>query len=267
MSCHSRIDMALKQAAHLPLNGCSRYIIISDCHRGEGTSNDNFQKNQHIYIAALEYYFRRGFFYLELGDGEELWENRKPWRIRECHENVYCMFERFAAQGRLLRLYGNHDIKLKGELKEAVILDNKAGGRDICMLHGHQADFFNSVCWRLARFLVRYLWKPLEAMGINDPTSAARNYRKLQRYEKCLEAWTRERGAYLVAGHSHRPRLTGEGERGLYLNSGSCIHPGSITGIEIENMHLTLIKWTLSTRADMTLFVNREVIEGPVPIR
>ena len=76
MGCKRRIDRALKNALQLPLNACSRYVIMSDCHRGEGTMNDNFLKNQNLYYAALNCYRERGFFYVELGDGEELWENR-----------------------------------------------------------------------------------------------------------------------------------------------------------------------------------------------
>ena len=75
------IDKALSEAVHLPLNSCSRYIIISDCHRGEGGANDNFLRNQHLYMAALNYYIAHGFTYFELGDGEELWENRHLSRI------------------------------------------------------------------------------------------------------------------------------------------------------------------------------------------
>lgn len=80
-SCQMRIDEALSEAIHLPLDSCSRYINISDCHRGEGGANDNFSKNQHLYMAALNYYIAHGFTYFELGDGEELWENRHLSRI------------------------------------------------------------------------------------------------------------------------------------------------------------------------------------------
>lgn len=264
MGCHKRIDRALQHAVHLPLHACSRYVIISDCHRGEGTSNDNFLKNQHLYGAAMDYYIKRGFFYLELGDGEELWENRCFDRIVKCHEDVYEMFDYLEKSERMVRLYGNHDMERRGRRPEAVTLDNREGGRDICMIHGHQADFFNSVCWRIARFLVRYLWKPLERSGVNDPTSAARNYKKTERYEKCLVDWTKKHDAYLAAGHSHRPRLAENESR--YLNAGSCVHPSCITAIEIENMHLTLVKWKMTTRQDMTLYVAREKFAGPMPI-
>ena len=279
MGCHKRIDRALENALCLPLNACSRYVIMSDCHRGEGTVNDNFLKNQNLYFAAMEHYLKRGFFYIELGDGEELWENRSFDRIVRCHEEVYRLFSCFEKNCRILRLYGNHDMELKtsypekgmmgggGVRPEAVVLKNEEGGRDICMIHGHQADFFNSVCWTVARFLVRYLWKPLEHFGVNDPTSAARNYRKTVRYEKCLEEWTRAHNQYLVAGHSHRPRVpTGVEGESRYMNAGSCIHPSCITAIELENMEMTLVKWRLSVRADMSLYVVREVMAGPTEI-
>lgn len=289
MSCRKRIQKAYDGAVHLPLDECSRYVLISDCHRGTGTVYDNFLKNRHLYLAALEYYYRRNFFYIELGDGEELWENRDKNQIQTYHEDVYSMLCRFKQQGRLLRLFGNHNMELKekqkkgrepaendrrgcshcenflkGDLKESVLLENCSGGRDICLLHGHQADFFNSVLWKLSRFLVRYLWKPLEHFGVNDPTSAAKNFKKQSRYERCLAEWAKDKDMYLAAGHSHRPALPGEG--GLYINTGSCVHPSGITAVEIENMKMTLVKWQMSTRPDMTLFVERVVIAGPVAV-
>lgn len=218
------------------------------------------------------------------------------------------MLCRFQRQGRMLQLYGNHNMELKEKtkngtktaenyrkrrgieeepgrtktaenyqsrrrncenfwkegLKEGALLENRSGGRDICLIHGHQADFFNSVLWKLSRFLVRYLWKPLEHFGVNDPTSAAKNFKKQSRYERCMAEWAKEKDIYLAAGHSHRPALPGEG--GLYINTGSCVHPGGITAVEIENMKMTLVKWQMSTRPDMTLFVERVTIAGPVEV-
>lgn len=266
MGCHERIDRALDAALYLPLHAHSRYVILSDCHRGEGTANDNFLKNEHLYLAALSYYLKRGFCYLELGDGEELWENRSMERIIRYHGEVYGLLDCFKKSGRLVQLYGNHDMQLRAERFAAVVLENQEGGRNICMVHGHQADFFNSVCWRLARFLVRYLWKPMENLGVNDPTSAARNYKKAVRYEKCLEEWTRKHDVYLVAGHSHRPRLPEDGTS-YYLNAGSCVHPGGITAIEIETMKTTLVKWKVVTRSDLSLSVAREALAGPILIQ
>lgn len=72
----SRINEAFSHAPVLPLSECSRYVLFSDCHRGNGSSNDNFLKNQNLYFAALNYYYEENFCYIELGDGDELWENR-----------------------------------------------------------------------------------------------------------------------------------------------------------------------------------------------
>ena len=113
MSITSRLNRAFSQATVLPLTKCSRYVLVSDCHRGAGTSSDNFLKNQHLYYAALEHYYRGGFTYIELGDGEELWENRKLRTITEIHEDAYCLLARFEAQDRLHLLYGNHNIVQK----------------------------------------------------------------------------------------------------------------------------------------------------------
>ncbi len=264
MACESRIERSLSNGIELPLGKCSRYAIFSDCHRGCGNMSDNFLRNQHLYFAALEQYFREGFYYLELGDGEELWENRSMKRIMEMHNEVYRKLDYFKKRKRFCKIYGNHDMELRKELPESICLRNREGGRDIYLIHGHQADFFNSVCWRISRFLVRYLWKPLEQFGVNDPTSAARNYRKVHKYERCMAQTADGRDVYLIAGHSHRPHLV-EGE--LYVNVGSCVHPWGITVIEIENMKMSLVKWYVGTRADQSLYVEREVLSGEIPIR
>ena len=255
------MEKAFLNGVTLPLNCCSRYVIYGDCHRGVGNQADNFLKNRHLYRASLEYYFYRNFYYLEIGDGEELWENRSLSRVKECYGDIYEIFARFKEQQRFYKIYGNHDMVLKNELPESIILNNVESGRDICILHGHQADFFNSVCWRISRFLVRYLWCPLEILGFQDPTSTAKNYKKAEKYEKCMVAFAKEKNVYLLAGHSHRPRLL-EGE--LYINAGSCVHPASITAIEIENMQVTLVKWFVGVRNDRSLFVEREVLQSIV---
>lgn len=265
MSCRSRLKKAYDNAVRIPLDGCSRYVLISDCHKGTGMAHDNFLRNQHLYVAALKFYYAKCFTYIELGDGEELWENYDRRQIESYYDHIYNMFALYERHCRLIRLYGNHNMELRGELEECVVLENKSGGRDICLLHGHQADFFNSVLWRFSRFLVRYLWTPLERYGVNDPTSAARNYKKQRKYEQCMVTWAKEMDIYLVAGHSHRPTLPVDG--GLYINTGSCVHPSGITAIEIENGEMTLVKWRMSTRQDMTLFVERSVITGPILIK
>ena len=69
--CDIRLDKSFRTAPVLALTPHSRIVLISDCHRGVGNSNDNFLKNQHLYFAALQSYYKLGFTYIELGDGDE----------------------------------------------------------------------------------------------------------------------------------------------------------------------------------------------------
>ena len=57
MSADSRLNAAFTHAPAFPLCRSSRYVLFSDCHRGCGTNNDNFLKNQNLYFAALQHYY------------------------------------------------------------------------------------------------------------------------------------------------------------------------------------------------------------------
>lgn len=284
MSAGSRISKAFADALCLPLDRRSRYILFSDCHRGVGNANDNFLKNEFLYLAALNHYFYRGFTYLELGDGDELWENRSIRKIKEMHRHSFDMMARFYASGRFYAIYGNHDIVKKNPefpqkyfqsyycehqmcerplfprmvFYPAIILQDSMGKKDVYLTHGHQADPLNSTFWRLARFLVRYVWKPLEGIGIPDPTSAAKNNKKKKQSEQLLSDWAKQNNHILITGHTHHP-MAGRVDS-PYLNTGSCIHPSGITGIEIENRCMTLVKWSVNTRPDLSLCASREVL-------
>ena len=295
MSYYSRLTKSFEGALRLPLNNYSKYILISDCHRGVGTSNDNFLKNQNLYFAALQHYYNKGYTYIELGDGDELWENRSMEQIIKTHSDVYCLLSHFHAKGRLYMLYGNHDMVKKDnryttrnfdswpccennphlekqsllpglKFHEGIILENIAypDSKNVYLTHGHQTDLFNSSLWRISRFLVKYLWKPLERYGFLDPTSAAKNYTRKNKTEERLHRWAERENHILITGHTHRPTLPDSDP--YYYNSGSCVHPSCITCLEIEHMHIKLVKWTLATRTDMNLYVAREVLAGPVAL-
>ena len=105
----------------------------------------------------------------------------------------------------------------------------------------------------------------MERLGFRDPTSAAKNYKKKKKVEKRLSEWAKSKGVLLIAGHTHRPVFPSAGE-GMYFNDGSCVHPRCITAIEIENGKITLVKWCVMTKADKSLYVGREVLEGPVEL-
>jgi len=72
-----------------------KYIVMSDCHRGNGTAADEFAHNSLIYKCALEHYLAEGFTYIELGDAEEFWENDAFEQIYITHTSVYDLLRRF----------------------------------------------------------------------------------------------------------------------------------------------------------------------------
>ena len=68
MSYQKRLDQAFENVPVLPLDDNHKYVVFSDCHRGSGNNNDNFIKNEHLYLAALRHYNRMQYTYVELGD-------------------------------------------------------------------------------------------------------------------------------------------------------------------------------------------------------
>lgn len=307
MSYYTRLQNAFEGALKLPLNDSSKYILFSDCHRGVGDSNDNFLPNQTLYLAALRHYFKAGYTYIELGDGDELWENRHAEPILEIHNDVFQLLSMFHRKNRLYMIFGNHDMVKKDKtytlryystyprcccnnphlssqplmpeitFYESIILEScndtthtgqphnhntpTLSPTKIYLTHGHQADLFNSTFWRLSRFLVRYVWKPLEHFGVLDPTSAAKNYTRKEKTERRLQHFAKQEGHLLIAGHTHRPHLSEDDP--YYCNSGSCVHPYSITCLEIQHMHISLVKWMLTADNNMRIYVTREVLAGP----
>lgn len=271
MNYLSRIDHAFDHAPVLSFEKQQRFVLFSDCHRGNGTAGDNFLKNQNLYFAALNHYYLNDFAYIELGDGDELWENLSFSSIKEIHSNIFWLLSLFYEEKRLWMLYGNHDMEKRNLhpfldccFFEGLRLKDEKTSKELYLTHGHQADFLNSTLWRLSRFLVRYLWKPLEEFGVLDPTSAAKNYKVKHKTEKKLLHWAKERNHILITGHTHRP-LIGSKES-PYFNTGSCVHPRCITCLELQERHLTLVKWALATKNDGTLYVAREELTKPVSL-
>jgi predicted phosphodiesterase len=146
---------------------------------------------------------------------------------------------------------------------EGVVLKHSETGQELFLTHGHQADWWNYRFWKWSRFMVRVLWKPLNVMGIADPTSPAKNYTELIKVERRTKKWITENNNLItIVGHTHRPRFP-EPRDIAFFNDGSCVHPRSITGFEIENGEISLIKWQIATSDDGTLKIVRVFLEGP----
>lgn len=288
-SSKHKLDRAYTNAKVVPFNDTDKFILFSDCHRGDNSFADDFANNRNIYLHALKHYLDEGFTYCELGDGDELWENLKFDSIFYAHKDAYMLIKEFYTQQRLHMIWGNHDMVyrnpnyIKKHLStyfdtrtgkdiplfkgityhEALILKHRDTGQKLFLTHGHQADWWNYDFWKWSRAMVRILWKPLQIMGIADPTSPAKNYKEMIRIERRIKKWIVNNNNQLtIVGHTHRPRFPSPDEL-PFFNDGSCVHPRSITGIEIENGEISLIKWHIATEEDGTLQIDRVLLEGP----
>ena len=294
MSSQTRLSRAYKEAKRIPFNNSDKFILFSDCHRGDSSFADDFANNRNIYFHALNNYFKENYHYIELGDGDELWENLFFRDIFEANKNVYLLMQKFFNHNRLHLIYGNHDMVYRNEnmikknlheyfetkenknvpflpnvkFHEGIVLENIETKQELFLTHGHQADFMNSIGWKFNRFLVRILWKPLQVWGIKDPTSPAKNYIELIKVERRIKKWIADNGNKItITGHTHRPRFPKPQENLLnYFNDGSCVHPRSITGIEIADGKMALIKWFIDTKEDGVLQIVKEYLEGPIEL-
>lgn len=279
------LNNALKNAESVCINKDSKLIFFSDMHKGDNSYADDFAHNVKIYEHALQQYFHNDFIYFELGDGVELWENKSFEPIYNNYKSIFDLQLKFHKQNRLHLLWGNHDMIFKDknvvekmlnkffvdkqskdkktlfdvDFKESILLNIENTNKSILLIHGHQADFMNYVMWKFNRFLVRFLWMPMQKIfAVKDPTSPAKNYKNLIRVERKLKSWMiKNNNKMIIAGHTHRPHFPDPGEI-PYFNDGSCVHPDSIIGIEIENLEISLVKWQIIDGK-----ITKLILEGP----
>ncbi len=289
MGKSSRLDKVLESAFQLDVDDASRIILFSDQHRGRNTWADDFADNANIFLHALKYYCNAGFTYIEVGDGEELWENRNFSDIREAYRDIYWQMEQFLEKGGLFLVWGNHNQgwkkaknvarylagyksehtgmhkKLFGDIEvhEGIRLLYTPTGSSLFVTHGHQGELLNDRLWKLGRFLVRYFWGVLQLTGVKDPFSRSQSNRLKGRFEEEMQAWATSRQTPIIAGHTHRAWFPMDGAP-AYFNTGSCVSPRCITGIEIEGGRISLVQWCLkpdsSSNMQVALTITKEVL-------
>lgn len=269
----------------------SRYVFFSDCHRGDDSVSDEFARNQIVFLRALEYYNRNNYIYVEVGDGDELWEYPDFKVIRLAHNDVFLGLKKFADDNRMRVLYGNHNIYLKNKpfVKknyyqyydeynqnkqdlfpgiipyEALVLKNKASNQEIFIVHGHQGDLMNDQLWAVSMFMLRYFWRYLHVVGFHNPASPAKNLYKRHKIEKTYKKWIRKHKKMLICGHTHRPRFPKPKEL-PYFNTGCCIHTKGITCIEIIDGKILMADWRIRASETGVLRIVRTVMRGPISI-
>lgn len=288
-----RLTDCLRRAKKLKdvidINDDTRLIFFSDIHRGDNSLTDEFAHNQNVYYHALSHYLKQGFKYIEVGDGDELWEYGSFENIRSAHSDVYCLLKEFYDANAFEYLFGNHNMAMAHPLvskhllthffddyldidmplfpkirtKEAMILRDKKSKKKVLVVHGHQGDFINDQGWIISLFLMKVFWRFMHMIGFRNPASPSKNRVKRHRIEKNFSKWILENNVGILCGHTHRPKLPDEGQA-AYLNTGCCVHPRGITGIELIGRKFYLIYWSVKPDEDGSLYIHRKVMKGPI---
>lgn len=281
-----------------------RFVILSDQHKGARNDADDFALAEKNYLAALDYYYANNFYYINLGDSEELWENN-IFAVKKHNKETFEKEKLFLKQKRFTKIFGNHDLywdndplaglelqSIYGEkfgICEGVILQLPINGTtlQIFCTHGHQGDSQSDGNW-FSKFFVANIWQPIQAYLKINPNTPAYNVQLKTLHNSLMYEWSsNQKNTILITGHTHQPvfesltlleRLYKQleiaqlqndtakakeieshitvrlsmGEAGMdytkykpgYFNSGCCcFNDGDITGIEIEDGIIRLIKW------------------------
>ena len=181
----------------------ARVLVISDLHMGIG-KRDDLSENGDLLINMLEkYYYPGGWILVLNGDVEELYRHSLA-KIQQKWQDLYRVFDLFAAENRLYKTLGNHDEDLTFEKNYPYplyrVLRIETSEIPILVYHGHQSSNIYANYNSVLRILVRYILKPFGIKNI----SAARNPHRRFFVEKNAYAFSMENSCISIIGHTHR---------------------------------------------------------------
>ena len=198
------------------------FIIFSDHHKGAKNGADDFANAEKNYLAALDYYFEKGYHLVALGDVEELWENLYL-SVKKHNVPSFTKEALFVKEKRFTKVFGNHDLmwgndplaplyseQLYGEkvkVYEGLILQTEMKEQvlDIYLTHGHQGDAMSDGNW-FSKWFISNFWAPLQSyLGINPNTPAYDRELKSE-HNRLMYEWVAARdNIVLITGHTHQP--------------------------------------------------------------
>jgi UDP-2,3-diacylglucosamine pyrophosphatase LpxH len=307
----------IKKGPLLPLNHNHKFIIFSDQHKGARNGADDFAVAEPNYLAALDYYYENDYFFISLGDSEELWENTLSAVIKN-QKPSFDKEKLFIKKKQFLKIFGNHDLYWNNDplagfrlkelydeeipVYEGVVLRGDGADHpfDIFCTHGHQGDKVSDGNW-FSKFFVSKIWAPLQSFTKINPNTPAYDAELKTLHNSLMYEWSsNQENVILITGHTHQPvfeSLThiermyrklelakSNGEqleieqieeevaklkfsrtsvpgnysslKPSYFNSGCCcFNDGDITGIELENACIRLVKWELKTNISQRLIL------------
>ncbi len=280
---HRRLTTVFEAARQVPFDDDSKIVFFSDCHRGDKGKTDAFARNEVLYHSVLDHYYEQGFTYIEVGDGDELWKNGRFSDILRAHGRTFDRLHRFNDRGRLHIVFGNHDIRGPRHSRvskdgipaeEGLILTHAKTGQRLFVVHGHQADFTSDGLYAVSRLAVRHVWRRLQLLSMETALRRLQGVvlklvtpgasRIIEKIERRIIEWIQVNRQLVICGHTHRPMSSVYGAP-PYFNTGSCVVPGVITGLEIQKGDIALVKWSgpAGEGADQKPAVRRELLAPP----
>jgi len=294
-----------KKGPILPFDAhTDKFIILSDQHKGARDGADIFAKANKNYLCALEYYYKDQFFYINLGDSEELWENLFI-TVKRHNKPTFEAEKKFIDRNQFIKIFGNHDLYWdndplaqfslqqiygqKIDIYEGAILKTAVSDKplEIYMTHGHQGDLQSDGNW-FSKWFVSDIWGPFQAYLRINPNTPANNDQLKTVHNQMMYEWSsKQKNTVLITGHTHQPvfrslthiemlydkielakeknnaeaandltkQIAHRNSKGdkipdftgyldTYFNSGCCcFDDGDITGIEISDGCIRLVKW------------------------
>lgn len=220
---HQQIeDEPGKKGLCLLLGDNDKYIILSDQHKGARDGKDIFAKAEKNYLAALNYYDEKKFFYINLGDSEELWENLFV-TVKRHNTATFYAEKKFLSRKAFIKIFGNHDLywgndplaatnleKIYGQkvsIYEGVLLKAAVNKKelDIYMTHGHQGDLQSDGNW-FSKWFVSDIWAPFQSYLQINPNTPANNDQLKTDHNRIMYEWSSKRkNMLLITGHTHQP--------------------------------------------------------------
>jgi predicted phosphodiesterase len=199
-----------------------KFIIFSDQHKGARDGADVFALAEKNYIAALEHYDQNNFFYINLGDSEELWENLFI-TVKRHNKATFQAERKFLEREKFLKIFGNHDLYWDNDplagislqqvygrkipIYEGLILRTKLDNNplEIYLTHGHQGDLQSDGNW-FSKWFVSDIWGPLEGWLRINPNTPANNDQLKTAHNRMMYDWSaKQEGLLLITGHTHQP--------------------------------------------------------------
>lgn len=299
-----------------------RFIIFSDQHKGNGDHADDFAGACPNYAEALNYYYKNNYTYINLGDCEELWEN-KPEPVLIHYKEIMQQEAAFHTAGRYHRVFGNHDLLwfssdavkqflqplFPGNLKigEGILLQTVINHYplEILLTHGHQGDAVSDNN-AFTKWFVGRVWVPVQRWLDFNVNTPAKDFHMRDLHNQIMYQWTQQRqNTILITGHTHKPvfesldhlqRLSKQLNKAenqnnettvnsikseikkkeaeyekkgsslppppikpAYYNTGCCcFNDGDITGIEIADGQMRLVRWHTNKEKNIERHVCKE---------